>query len=92
MYLVYHSSESSGYLSTLLILLTNDSMPSNLATVKLRILVEGLLFEKEFEAEKNLKYRFACDRRNAYNQKVYGIVVVNGMYMCQNFVANVLFC
>ncbi len=40
--------------------------------------MEGLVYEKIFEADAGLKYKFAWDRRNAYNQKVYGIVTAQG--------------
>lgn len=73
-YLMYHSSRSAGYMSTLFIQLTPDQLPHGLVMVHLRINVEGFLFEKTFEAEPNLKYKFAWDRRNAYGQKSFGIV------------------
>ncbi len=82
-YLVYHSSESPGYMSTIMIQLTPDNVPENLAVVHLRVSVEGLVFEKIFEADPGLKYKFAWDRRNAYNQKVYGIVTAHGMKTLQ---------
>ena len=112
-YLVYHSSETSGYMSTIMIQLTPDDIPNNLAVVRLKVsdikhssgenlsksvqfgncdktvycyivnclqvAVEGLVYEKIFEADAGLKYKFAWDRRNAYNQKVYGIVTAQGM-------------
>lgn len=77
-YLVYHSSETPGYMSTIMIQLTPSSIPEELAEVHLRVSVEGLTFEKLFEADPGLKYKFAWDRRNAYNQKVYGIVSASG--------------
>ena len=77
-YLVYHSSRTAGYMSTIMIQLTPSVIPSNLAVVYLRILVEGIVHERIFEADPNLKYKFAWDRRNAYNQKVFGIVTANG--------------
>ena len=77
-YLVYRSSQTSGYMSTILIQLTPDQLPQDLLIVHLRIIVEGLVFERVFEADPNLRYRFTWDRRNAYNQKVYGIVTANG--------------
>lgn len=77
-YLVYRSSQTSGYMSTILIQLTADDVPQELAIVHLRIIVEGLVFERMFEADPNLRYQFTWDRRNAYNQKVYGIVTANG--------------
>ena len=77
-YLVYHSSETQGYMSTIMIQLTPAQIPANLAIVHLRVSVEGLVYEKVFEADRGLKYKFAWDRRNAYNQKVYGIVSASG--------------
>lgn len=77
-YLVYHSSETSGYMSTILIQLTPEVVPSDLRVVHLRVVVEGLVIERKFEADVNLKFKFAWDRRNAYNQKVYGIVTASG--------------
>lgn len=79
-YLVYHSSETPGYMSTIMIQLTPDSIPDDLTVVYLRVSVEGLVFNKVFEADAGLKYKFAWDRRNAYNQKVYGIVTAMGKY------------
>ena len=77
-YLVYHSSETSGYMSTIMIQLTPEDIPDDLAIVHLRVSVEGLVYEKVFEADAGIKYKFAWDRRNAYNQKVYGIVSASG--------------
>ena len=48
--------------------------------IVLQVAVEGLVYEKIFEADAGLKYKFAWDRRNAYNQKVYGIVTAQGMW------------
>jgi len=67
-------------MSTIMIVLTRETIPATLVTVLLRVLVEGHLFERSFEADRNLKYRFAWDRRNAYNQKVYGIITASGMF------------
>ncbi|XP_064637221.1 teneurin-m-like isoform X2 [Lineus longissimus] len=74
LHLVYHSSETAGYMSTIMIQLTPNKIPDTLAIVYLRIAVQGLTFEKTFEADMGLKYKFAWERLNAYNQKVYGIV------------------
>ena len=78
LYLVYHSSKTPGYMSTIMIQLTPDTIPLDLRIVHLLVTVEGIVFEKVFEAEGGLKYKFAWDRRNAYNQKVYGIVTAKG--------------
>lgn len=75
---MYHSSETPGYMSTIMVMLTPGHIPVNLTVIYLRVSVEGLVFEKMFEADTELKYKFAWDRRNAYNQKVYGIVTATG--------------
>ncbi|XP_035826375.1 teneurin-m, partial [Aplysia californica] len=73
-HLVYHSSESSGYMSLIMIQMTPARIPHTLALVHLRVSVQGVELKKTFEADPNLKYTFAWDRLNAYKQKVYGIV------------------
>ncbi|GFR86630.1 teneurin-m-like isoform X2 [Elysia marginata] len=73
-HLVYHSSESSGYMSLILIQMTPATIPSTLSRVHLKVSVEGVTLTKMFEADTNLKYTFAWDRENAYKQPVYGIV------------------
>ena len=65
-------------MSTIMIQLTPDKVPSELLSVHLHVAVEGLIFERMFEADPGIKYKFAWDRRNAYNQKVYGIVTASG--------------
>jgi len=65
-------------MSTLLIALTGQSVPRDLVIVRLRVVVEGVVFERDLEADINLEYRFTWDRRNAYNQKVYGVVTATG--------------
>ena len=77
--LVHDSSDTPGYQSVLFIALTMDSVPETLVLVRLRIIVEGVIFEKDFEADVRLQYRFAWDRRNAYNQKVYGVATASGL-------------
>lgn len=77
--LVYDSSDTPGYQSTLFIALTMDSLPTNLVIVRLRVVVEGVVFERDFEADRRLQYQFAWDRRNAYNQKVYGVATATGL-------------
>uniref|UniRef100_A0A2C9KDD1 EGF-like domain-containing protein n=1 Tax=Biomphalaria glabrata TaxID=6526 RepID=A0A2C9KDD1_BIOGL len=73
-HLVYHSSESSGYMSLIMIQMTPSTIPHTLSMVHLRVSVQGVELKKVFEADPNLKYTFAWDRLNAYKQKVYGIV------------------
>ncbi|ESO01672.1 hypothetical protein HELRODRAFT_81516, partial [Helobdella robusta] len=38
--------------------------------------IEGVLYEETLEAESDLVYKFEWDKRNTYNQKVYGKVPV----------------
>jgi hypothetical protein len=78
-HLVYHSSEAAGYMSLVRIQMTPDEVPRTLRLVHLRCAVEGVVLEKVFEADPNLKYTFAWNRLNAYKQKVYGIVTARGM-------------
>lgn len=71
--LVYHSSRSNGFLSTLELQLTPDKIEPTLRLVHLKIAVEGILFEKTFEADPNILFTYAWNRRNVYRQKVYGL-------------------
>ena len=47
-------------------------------TVHLRVSVEGVVYDEVFEADPNLTYRYAWQRKNAYQQNVYGIVNAHG--------------
>ncbi|XP_050443335.1 teneurin-m isoform X3 [Adelges cooleyi] len=71
--LVYHSSRSAGYLSTIQLQLTPDTIPSTLKLIHLRITIEGILFERTFEADPVIKYTYAWNRLNVYRQNVYGV-------------------
>ncbi|XP_025201186.1 teneurin-m isoform X2 [Melanaphis sacchari] len=71
--LVYHSSRSAGYLSTIQLQLTPETIPSTLKLIHLRITIEGILFEKIFEADPVIKYTYAWNRLNVYRQNVYGV-------------------
>ncbi|XP_022239152.1 teneurin-m-like isoform X2 [Limulus polyphemus] len=73
LHLVYHSSRMGGYLSTIQLQLTPDVIPLTLRLVHLRISIEGIYFEKLFEADPTIKFTYAWNRRNVYRQKVYGI-------------------
>lgn len=73
---MYHSSETEGYKSVILIQMTPDTIPTNLALVHLKVYVQGIENIKVFEADPGLKYTFSWDRINAFRQKVYGIVPV----------------
>ncbi|XP_076321684.1 teneurin-a-like isoform X3 [Tachypleus tridentatus] len=73
LHLVYHSSHAQGYLSTIHLQLTPSKVPETLQLVILRIVVEGILFEKTFEADPHIKYTYAWNKRNIYKQKVFGL-------------------
>jgi hypothetical protein len=77
--LVYSSNLLSGYMSSLFLLLTNEKIPSNLHLVHLKIVVEGVLFKQTFDASESLKYEYYWDRRNAYEQRVYGFAYAKVM-------------
>lgn len=70
--LIYQSSLAQGYLSTLHIRLTPSNISSSLRFLLVRILIEGNIHEKIFEAEPALEYSYAWNKRNVYKQKVYG--------------------
>ncbi|ESP00102.1 hypothetical protein LOTGIDRAFT_91191, partial [Lottia gigantea] len=84
-HLVYHSSESPGYMSLILIQMTPATIPKLLSLVHLKVSVDGVVTEKVFEADPNLKYTYSWNRKNVFNQKVYGIVTarVNVGYQYQ---------
>lgn len=41
--------------------------------IHLRITIEGILFEKTFEADPIIKFTYAWNRLNVYRQRVYGV-------------------
>lgn len=71
--LVYHSSRAAGYLSTIKLQLTPETIPSTLSLIHLRITIEGVLFERVFEADPGIKFTYAWNRLNIYRQRVYGV-------------------
>ncbi|XP_063233060.1 LOW QUALITY PROTEIN: teneurin-m [Bacillus rossius redtenbacheri] len=71
--LVYHSSRAAGYLSTIQLQLTPEAVPATLKLIHLRITIEGILFEKTFEADPVIKFTYAWNRLNVYRQRVYGV-------------------
>ncbi|KAK6173150.1 hypothetical protein SNE40_016661 [Patella caerulea] len=85
-HLVYHSSESPGYMSLIMIQMTPAKIPPKLSLVHLKVSVDGVVTEKVFEADPNLKYTYSWNRKNVFNQKVYGIVTarVNVGYRYEN--------
>lgn len=80
LHLVYHSSRMGGYLSTIQLRLTPDEVPPSLRFIHLKISIEGILFEKVFEAAAAIKFTYSWDRRNIYRQKVYGAATATGKY------------
>ena len=73
-YLTYFST-GSGAPSTLTLKLTPvGNIPATLAMVHLKVKVSGVAFEKSLEAEAGLTYVYRWNKRNVYNQKVYGVV------------------
>lgn len=71
--LMYHSSRTPGYSSTIELQLTSDTIPQTLRRIHLRITIEGVLFEKIFEGDPNVKYTYSWNRLNVFKQRVYGI-------------------
>ncbi|KAK2581810.1 hypothetical protein KPH14_002280 [Odynerus spinipes] len=71
--LVYHSSRVGGYLSTIQVQLTPETVPPSLSLVHLRISIEGILYERTFEADPVIKFTYAWNRLNVYRQRVYGV-------------------
>lgn len=72
-YLMYHSSRGTGYLSTIQLQLTPETVTTALKRIHLRITIEGVLFEKTFEADPGIKFTYAWNRLNVYRQRVYGV-------------------
>ncbi|GAB6032657.1 hypothetical protein CHUAL_011535 [Chamberlinius hualienensis] len=75
LHLVYQSSSSPGYHGTIYIQLTPEQVPTTLSVVHLKVLVEGVEFQKKFEADPNVTYTFSWNKRNVYKQKVYGLAI-----------------
>jgi hypothetical protein len=77
--LVYTSNQVPGYSSTIFVLLTQNEIPDSLQLVHLQIVVEGVMHKQTFDALVDLKYEYAWDRRNAYEQRVYGFTYAKVM-------------
>ncbi len=56
------------YLSTIQLQLTPDEIPNSLIKVHIRITIEGVVNEKVFEADPNIRYTYSWDRLNEYRQ------------------------
>jgi hypothetical protein len=72
LHLVYQSQNSLGFMSTLWLQLTGPEVPPELTVVRLELTIEGRVIEKVFEAEPNVTFNFVWDKRNVYEQKVFG--------------------
>lgn len=55
-----------GYESTIQLQLTPSVIPETLRRIYLRITIEGILFEKTFEADPDIKFTYAWNRLNVY--------------------------
>jgi hypothetical protein len=71
--LVYHSLRAEGYLPTIQLQLTPETIPASLKLIHLRITIEGVIFEKTFEADPVIKFTYAWNRLNVYRQRIYGL-------------------
>jgi hypothetical protein len=76
--LVYTSSQANGFSSIIYILMTSEHIPVDLERIHLKILVEGVFNKYTFDAYPNAYYEYAWDRRNAYEQRVYGYSYAKG--------------
>ncbi|XP_076255670.1 teneurin-a transmembrane protein isoform X2 [Rhynchophorus ferrugineus] len=73
--ILYQSSQTLGYLSTIHMKLTGEKIPNTLTHVHVRVEIEGCLYVKTYEADPNIYHTFAWNKRNIYKQKVYGIAM-----------------
>ena len=55
-------------------ILSSSQIPNSLIRIHVIVRVAGNVFEAKLEPDTNLRHTFAWDKRNIYNQKVYGIV------------------
>ena len=55
-------------------ILSSSQIPNSLIRIHVIVRVAGNVFETKLEPDTNLRHTFAWDKRNIYNQKVYGIV------------------
>ena len=71
--LTYSTNQASGFYSTIYILMTSNEIPENLEQVHLKVEIEGVMSRQKFDAYPNLRYEHSWDRRNAYEQRVFGL-------------------
>jgi len=79
-YLTYSSSQAPGYKSTLILLLTSQTLPRDLVAVHVRVVVEGVESLQVLAPRPSLTYTFTWDRLNAYKQKVYGLATATSTF------------
>ena len=80
--LTYTTNQASGFFSTIYILMTANEIPETLQQVHLKIEIEGVKTRQLFDAYPNLRYEHSWDRRNAYEQRVFGITFAKGNINC----------
>ena len=71
LHMVYRSRNAQ---STIDMVLTSSEIPYSLLHIHVIVRVSGNVFQTKLEPDTNLKHTFGWDKRNIYNQKVYGIV------------------
>ena len=86
--LSYTTNQAAGFYSTIYILMTSDLIPENLQQVHLKIEIEGVVNRQIFDAFPNLRYEYSWDRRNAYEQRVFGITFAKGKIFSLKFYKN----
>jgi hypothetical protein len=77
--LTYATNQASGFFSTVYILMTLNDLPETLQQIHLKISIEGVLTKQLFDAYPNLRYEYSWDRRNAYEQRVFGTTFAKGI-------------
>ena len=82
--LVYHSARAKDYLSTIQLQLTPDQIPSSLLKVHIRITIEGVVHEKVFEADPNIRYTYAWDGLNEYRQVREKVLLTHSVVIQKN--------
>uniref|UniRef100_A0A915PKS0 EGF-like domain-containing protein n=1 Tax=Setaria digitata TaxID=48799 RepID=A0A915PKS0_9BILA len=73
-YIIYDSSFTDGYRSTLLIQLLPSRIPEEIRLVHLSVSIAGNHFRTIFSAVPNLTYTYSWDQTNVYVQTVNGLV------------------
>ena len=84
-HLVYHSARAKDYLSTIQLQLTPDEIPASLLKVRIKITIEGVVEEKVFEADSNIRYTYAWDGLNEYRQVIHTQTVRNLPFLSSLF-------